>query len=296
MTIKEVLSELGYSQILDNGREYRMRPLYRESSNNSSLSVKKDTGYFNDWGVGEKGSFQRLVQIHLKVTTIEASNWIRNKGLNQTRTNEDNKPKIKEARKFNKESLKHITPDHTYWVNRGVAEETISLFQGGIVDAGQLKNRYVFPIFNKQKEVIGYTGRDITDSSKIKWKHMGDKSQWKYPLQVNYKDIKSCNKVILLESIGDMLSLWSAGIKNSMVIFGVDISGEVFNQLLSFDPDKITISLNNDERQTGSIAAHKLKKKLLKFFDPSQVEVMLPRHHNDFGDMSTEEVKDFFND
>ena len=113
MTIKEVLSELGYSQILDNGREYRMRPLYRESSNNSSLSVKKDTGYFNDWGVGEKGSFQRLVQIHLKVTTIEASNWIRNKGLNQTRTNEDNKPKIKEARKFNKESLKHIQCKHT---------------------------------------------------------------------------------------------------------------------------------------------------------------------------------------
>jgi hypothetical protein len=93
-----------------------------------------------------------------------------------------------------------------------------------------------------------------------------------------------------------MLSLWSAGIKNSMVIFGVDVSNEVFSQLLSFDPDKITISLNNDERQTGSIAAHKLKKKLLKFFDPDQVEVMLPRHHNDFGDMSIEEVQKFFND
>lgn len=296
MSIREVLNELGYSNIQDNGREYRMKPLYRESSNNTSLSVKKDTGYFNDWGSEERGPLQRLVQIHLKLNNIQASNWIKNKGFTQNKSQQDSKPRIKEPRKFKKDSLKDITPDHTYWVNRGIPEDIMSLFQGGTVKAGQLKDRYVFPIFNKQKDVIGYTGRDITNKSKIKWKHLGDKSQWKYPLQVNYKHIAAHKKVILLESIGDMLSLWKAGIKNTLVIFGLDISNEVFNQLLMFDPDKITISLNNDEKQNGSIASHKLKKKLFKFFDPCQVEVKLPTTHNDFGDMPVEAVKDFFNE
>ena len=42
MDFKNILLDLGYSNIKDNGRELRMRPLYRDSNNDTVLSVRKD--------------------------------------------------------------------------------------------------------------------------------------------------------------------------------------------------------------------------------------------------------------
>ena len=47
--IKDVLQEIGYSNITDGGKYYRMRPICRDSTNNSSLSVHKETGNFRDF-------------------------------------------------------------------------------------------------------------------------------------------------------------------------------------------------------------------------------------------------------
>ena len=44
--LKELLLEMGYSNISDSGREYRMKPIYRDSSSDTVLSVRKDTGFF----------------------------------------------------------------------------------------------------------------------------------------------------------------------------------------------------------------------------------------------------------
>ena len=41
MDIKETLINLGYSNIKDMGSEYRTRPIYRESDNNTTLRIKK---------------------------------------------------------------------------------------------------------------------------------------------------------------------------------------------------------------------------------------------------------------
>ena len=94
-----------------------------------------------------------------------------------------------------------------------------------------------------------------------------------------------------LAYIGDMLSLWQAGVKNIIVLFGIKISTGILNTLLRLDPQCITISLNNDEggSSAGSIAAEQARKKLLKFFDTDQVKVAFP-YENDFGEMTTESV------
>ena len=94
-----------------------------------------------------------------------------------------------------------------------------------------------------------------------------------------------------------MLALWEAGLKNTMVTFGLDVSLEILNQLLRMDLDKITISFNNDENNNdrGNIAAFKARKKLLKYFDSNQVEIKLPVGYNDFGEMSKEKIESYFN-
>ena len=74
-----------------------------------------------------------------------------------------------------------------------------------------MQNRYVFPIFDNKNNIIGLSGRKLeAKSNRPKWIHYGKKSKWIYPSFVNKNYIKDKEEVILVESIGDMLSLWEA--------------------------------------------------------------------------------------
>lgn len=86
-----------------------------------------------------------------------------------------------------------------------------------------------------------------------------------------------------------MLSLWNAGIKNTLVSFGLDVSFSLVNTIIKNDVSEIILSFNNDANLAGNTAAEKSNKKLLKFFDKDQIKVVFP-DKNDFGEMSTEEI------
>ena len=158
-----------------------------------------------------------------------------------------------------------------------------------------MKDRYVFPIFNYNKEIVGFTGRDLLskqNSWRPKWKHIGDKSKWRYPLISNHKILRSKKQVILVESVGDMLSLWESGIKNTIVTFGLDLNSDLMSLLIRLDPRKIIISFNNDSNKNsaGNLACQKVYKKLRNHFDSNQLQVLLPLE-NDFGDMNEQQIK-----
>lgn len=290
--IRELLQEIGYTKIIDNGKEYRTKPLYRESNNYTSLSIKKDTGRFVDFGANISGSFEELVKLSLNLkTTDEAKKALKLKDFKIEIT--PSKPKIQMETDLDKKSLGLIIPKHDYWIERGVSSETISVFNGGIMMEGKMKNRYVFPIFNHAGELIGMSGRSIQKDPKIKWKHIGKKEFWKYPLYFNHKIIKDKNECILVESIGDMLKLWDCGIKNVMVLFGLELSHSCLNVLIRFSTKKIIIATNNDESGAGNKASLKIKGKLLKFFDKQTVKIALPTK-NDFGCMEESEIKEWY--
>lgn len=292
--LKDILLDIGYSNISDNGRELRMKPIYRDSSNNTVLSVRKDTGHFIDFSKQISGSFADLVKISLNLKSQdEASKWLEdNVGLSATTKRP--KPEVKGPKILPPEFLNKILPQHEYWIERNVSKKTLEVFEGGLVKVGKMSDRYVFPIFNYKKELIGVSGRDILNkknSSRPKWKHIGTKSEWKYPLQINNRAIREEREVILVESIGDLLSLWEAGVEHVIVTFGLDVSVAVINYLLKIDINKIYISFNNDEEanSAGNEAAEKAKRKLLKYFDAPQVEISLPSK-KDFGEMSPTEI------
>ena len=288
--IRETLIELGYT-ILDNGTEFRARPIYRDSGNNSSLMIKKDNGFWVDYGSNSKGFLPDLVQVSLGLKDIsEAKEWLKGRGFSTVRKKRANFSHIKECRIFPKEYVEVLIPDHSYWINRGISKETIEIFNGGTCDKGKMKNRYVFPIFNSRKKLVGYTGRHLFDK-KPKWMHRGDKSYWKYPLEHNFNYIDKNKSALIVESIGDMLSLWDAGVKNVMVAFGLDISKHIINTLIRARVKNIIISLNNDYENgnVGNQASEKQRGRLLKYFNSDQVKIELPSK-NDFGEMSNEEI------
>ena len=152
-------------------------------------------------------------------------------------------------------------------------------------------NRYVFPIFNSENLLIGFSGRDVSNltlDGRPKWKHLGDKKEWVYPAQINCKSIKAKKEVILVESIGDMLALFENGITNVLVTFGLFLSNKMLYTLIARNPEKIVVAFNNDgsESGAGNEAAQTVKSRLLGYFDDSQILIRLPSSAKDFGEMN----------
>ena len=291
VNVYQILTDLGY-KLKDCGKEYRTRPLYRDSDNDTVLKIYKDTGHWFDFKENISGDFTSLVGMTLKLEDpVKAKEWLKDKNFAFHQPKEVSKPLLKSTKKFDLDLLSNLENNHSYWNKRGINNETLSQFKGGVGKAGKMKNRYVFPIFDIKNNIIGFSGRDITNLSKIKWKHLGEKNDFVYPLFLNSQAIEAQKEVILVESIGDMLSLYQAGIKNVLVTFGTSLSLGILNYLLKMDVKKIYISLNNDSNKNnaGNIGAEKTYSRLKRYFDDKQLKISLPTK-KDFGEMNKEEI------
>jgi hypothetical protein len=291
VSVYQVLTDLGY-QLKDCGKEFRAKPLYRDSDNDTVLRIYKDTGNWVDFKENISGDLNSLVSLTLKLESpIKAQEWLKNKNFISPIAQQAQKPILKSTKKFDEALLSKLEDDQSYWVNRGIEQNTLKEFKGGIAKAGKMKNRYVFPIFNINKNIIGFSGRDITNKSKIKWKHLGEKNDFIYPLFLNSKSIEEQKEVILVESIGDMLNLYQSGVKNVLVTFGTNLSLPILNYCLKIDVRKIFISLNNDSEKNmaGNIGAEKIYSRLKRYFDDKQLKIALPTK-KDFGEMNKEEI------
>lgn len=291
VNVYQILTDLGY-KLKDCGKEYRARPLYRDSDNDTVLKIYKDSGHWFDFKENISGDFSSLVGMTLKLEDpSKAKEWLKDKNFAFHQPKEVSKPLLKSTKKFDLDLLSNLENNHSYWNKRNINNETLSQFKGGVGKAGKMKNRYVFPIFDIKNNIIGFSGRDITNLSKIKWKHLGEKNDFVYPLFLNSEVIEAQKEVILVESIGDMLSLCQAGIKNVLVTFGTSLSLGILNYLLKIDVKKIYISLNNDSNKNnaGNIGAEKTYSRLKRYFDDKQLKIALPIK-KDFGEMNKEEI------
>lgn len=288
-TIESILENIGY-KLINHGYYYTTNALYREGSDPTSLTIYPNKNIVMDWVTGEKMSIQSLIMKSLKLEDPnKIKEWLKNK--NVIINTEKPEPKIDEPRVFPIEYIENLKPDHSYWINRGVNENTLKEFGGGLwVKDGFLKNYYVFPVWDAQKRLVGLAGRNTdSNSNKPKWKLKGDKKLWKYPLFLNHQEIIKRKQVILIESIGNCLSLYDVGCKNTMVMFGVELSFEIINYLLKFNINNIIVSTDNDE-QAGKYAAQKIYKKVGKYFDKHSIKIKFP-YRKDFSEQSLEENK-----
>ena len=149
--LRDILLEIGYSNIIDSGREFRTRPIYRDSGNNTSLCIKKSDGRFVDYSANISGTFEDLIKISLNLKSkAEAQAWLGNKLPSAGFFHRVEKPLIKQPRILNKQDLSLLIPDHKYWNCRGVSDDTLTLFGSGVMREGRLKDSYVFRIFNRK--------------------------------------------------------------------------------------------------------------------------------------------------
>lgn len=292
-----ILRECGYSP-RDEGDYYRMAAVYRGGNNPTSLIVWKNNGRFIDFVSDEKGSFSKLIALTLNISLAEAEKKVGEKS-------QDESFEIKEEFQispevvFNKEEISIFLPIYNFYNKKGVSTETLKFFNSGYCSKGKLNDRYVFPIFDRDGRIVGLAGRDMLGYRDVKWKLLGKKKDWCYPYYFNRDEFVNTKEVILVESIGDMLALWEAGIKNTLVLFGKVLLSETLKTLIGINPSKIIIATNNDFADDkgvnhGLIAANKIKTGLANLFSVNKLEIRVPEK-NDFGDMTKEEILNWKN-
>jgi len=289
--IEKVLTNLGYElkRVKDGWQTNR---IYAHGDNPTALTIYPEKNLVIDWVQNVKFSIPKLIALSIGTEDLkDVDEWLTKQDIKISFPEE--KPKLNFPKTFPKEILNELLPIHDYWLKRGISLETLRLFKGGLAgNKGVLKNRYVFPIFDAQNNIVGFTGRDVLENGakfkRPKWKHLNSKGLWKWPLFLNHQIIKDKKEAILVESVGCCLSLWEAGIKNSICLFGVELNNAILNFLLRFDISKIIIATNNDalnDGDAGNIAAQKIEKKLSKFFDQDHIIIHLPRPEKDFNEI-----------
>jgi hypothetical protein len=289
--LKSFLESLGYSP-KDCGDHYRMSANYRGGSNGTSLLVYKGSGVWTDFGAGEISQpLARLAEL--------SGGSLKNEGGFATSDGESYAPVHRhDSRdfKYPPSILERLLPHHNFYLERGIKRETLEIFRGGLATQGKMYQRYVFPIFDGNGFIIGFSGRNMSPSSdRPKWKHLGKKREWLYPYNVR-GDVsekvseaieKSNGNVVLVESIGDVLSFVQNRSWNVFCIFGLAVSSQIISTLVSLGAKSVCIALNDDsanKKNNAKIGAIKTYAKLLEFFDPDKMWIV-PPVRNDFGDM-----------
>ena len=294
---KDILENLGY-KLRDRGKEWSMRPLYRASDNDTALCVRKRDGVWIDFVSRDGGPFEKLVKLTVGLPTLDSAKaWLKsNKFEISTYQPELN---VEYDENLSLEDLKDLVPSYEYWEKRGISKETLDVFQGGVVQknvSSSLYNRYVFPIFDSHKNCIGMTGRWLGEEGKAaKWKHAGSVNRWCHPAIFNKKEILKSRKIVLVESMGDFLKLWEAGVKYGLILFSTNLGKAMLKAIIAANPEEIIVSTNNDmnNKFVGNKAAKTIQSQLTNFFDPEQVKIVLPEL-NDWGVTDVKDIQTIF--
>lgn len=300
--IKDSLIQLGY-KLADRGSYWQTNAIFRNGDNKTAIQIYKNTGVWKDHVQNSTFSpFSRLVEITLGTNDKNRlKQFLDEDDLGDNYNRLTNSEKLEMEEIYPENCLDRLLPHYKFYNDRGISEETLKSLKGGYATTGKLYGRFVFPIYNEHKQIHGFSGRDMNSSgNRPKWKHVGRKTGWIYPLYANPETEQAINEtqsVILVESIGDLLNLNEHGYKNVLVTFGLDVSTKLICATLSLNINKIILSLNNDKTSSenrGLNASIKNYLKLLNYYNPEKVLICLPTE-KDFGDMSDDQFKEWSN-
>jgi len=296
--IQQVLESLGY-KLNDRGPYWQTSALFRNGDNNTAIQIYKDSGVWKDYV--QSTTFMPLKKlIEVTLGTNDKSvieKYIKEEDADYYLPETKVKSKITMEKVYSEDSLTRLFPHYDYYNNKGIDNEHLKLLKAGLASSGKMYQRFVFPIYNEHEQIHGFAGRDVSPGKKDrpKWKHVGKKTQWVYPFFSNkelfQEEVSKTNQIIIVESIGDMLSLFQRGIKNVLVTFGLDISPKLMCFLIGLNPKTIVLSLNNDSDKNENRGLNSCVKsylKLLPYFSKNSIKICVPTK-NDFGDMTDDD-------
>lgn len=188
--------------------------------------------------------------------------------------------------------LSELNIPSQYFLGRGYSAEILTEFDvGDCYKFGKLMNgRAVAPVYNSDYHYVGCSGRTTAaDVKKFKWINSKDfkTNEYLYGLWIAQPYIESSKTVILVEGQGDVWRMHEAGLRNTVGIFGSDLSDfqlEELEKLLIFDVIVLT-----DMDEAGRKAAASIVKKCGNRFN-----MIVPKlsNYKDVGEMTVEQIKE----
>lgn len=295
----QILTNLGYT-LQDRGDYWQTSALYRGGDNPTALQIYKNTGVWKDYVSSSVGGGFQPFKALVEKSGGKFDSSLLEESYIPTNTETEQSSNISSEKIFPDSYVKSFLPHFDFYINKGISINILKSLNSGLSTEGYMYQRFVFPIFNKHGKAHGLAGRDLSNKDgRPKWKHKGKKTKWVYPYysfdsfssNVCQDSIRENREVILVESIGDMLSLFSRGFYNVLVTFGLDISPSLCSHLIGVNPKSIILSLNNDfnsDKNRGKNACIKGYLKLCDYFNHESISICLPVK-NDFGDMNGED-------
>lgn len=292
--LKETLEEAGY-KLNDYGDHWRTAALYRGGNNPMSLKIYKNSGVWSDFG------YQNTpLPAAILLSKIFGPNHPNVKLFKKNRQCSEisyytKTQKIEMDKIYPESILQNLFPNFHFYAKKGFSQETLQSLRAGLAGTGKMYRRVVFPIYDENAQIIGFSGRKIDEDNqdKPKWKHIGNKRNWVYPTFVpSCKDkveaaIEQEKCVILVESIGDMMALHENGIYNVIVTFGLKCSPALISFFGRFLLERIIIVANNDKdnkKNNGMIGAVANYVDLCFYFNPKNIKIQTPpNNQNDLG-------------
>lgn len=201
-----------------------------------------------------------------------------------------------------------------YFIDRGFDRNTLIKYDVGECTNPQkeMYNRAVVPVYDDTGQfLVGCTGRSINeichqcnsyheDSMDCpdqynkykysKWRHSKNfkTDNYLYNLWSALENIKQTSTVVLVESPGNVWSLESAGINNSVAIFGSSISQKQKAIIDMTGAMNVILIMDNDE--PGKIASEKIYDKFCKTHNVTNILISDP--YNDLAEMPSHLIKD----
>ncbi len=197
-----------------------------------------------------------------------------------------------------------------YYINRRYSKEILQTYGVGdcLDNDHSMRYRAVVPVYNNNKDIVGYTGRSIYELCKLckmyhqsgslcpqkqsikmygKWKHsFGLQTKFcLYNLWKAKKCILKTQTIILVESPGNVWRLEEAGIHNSVGLFGSSLSLQQQTLIDACGIFNVILILDNDK--AGKYAQEKIIKQLNKTYRVFPIVISA----NDIGKMSIQQVQ-----
>lgn len=305
---------LKLDQILHHFNIYDVRspcPIHG-GDNPTAFFLNKETGtwkcFTNRCHYDFGGDMVGLVAGLMSINKVEAARWIINTfsdGIEMI--SEDDieraifiKGKTKKEKRsnkiFNKELLSTLKNKSIYGESRGLSYNVLAKFNAfECLDRNKpLYNRLCFPIFDPSDQLIGFTGRDITDKQEPKWLHLPCNiliSETFFGLNHARDEIKKKKTAIITEGPFDVLRIAEAGIDNVIGLLGTEISQKQIKILLNLGVRNIVFALDPDP--AGQDATNYLSTKCSLYFNCKDISSKFTK---DPGETEIERIKEIFNE
>jgi DNA primase len=299
--IRNILERLDYP-INYVGQNYiSTTALFRSGDNQLALVCYE--GNVWDQVEGTAYKWPKFVAMVKGISLTDAELWLGGIEIEDGNEREEKVEKIKVEKVLVESDYEGGVKSYKFFLDRGISKETLDEVGAQLCQGGGFNGRIIFKIRNEKGKLVGVAGRDALNRSASnpnipRWKLRGSKSDWIYPMfEKNLEAIRRTRQIIIVESVGDCLSLMDVGIYNVLCNFGLSLSAARLSFLLKINPTSIFVALNDDAdslENRGQIAAAKIKLKLSTFFSSDKI-INAPPSKGDFGEMNKEEISNWVN-